>query len=268
MTSEQILKRNHVKVIGQGQQVMLFAHGFGCDQNAWKFLTDAFLADYKVILFDYTGSGNSDLSQYSKSKYDKLEGYVEDVLDICRALELKNIIFVGHSVSSMVGLLAANRHPEYFAKLIFIGPSPRYLNTEGYTGGFEQEDFENLFDFMDSNYLGWSNAMAPAIMGNADRPELGAFLTNSFCATEPEIARAFAKVTFFSDNRKDLSHSQVDSLTLQCADDIIAPTTVGRYVHEHTPRNTFIQLKATGHCPHISEPDETAAAIKSFLNNG
>jgi sigma-B regulation protein RsbQ len=270
--TDQVLKRNNVNVIGDGAQTMLFAHGFGCDQNAWKFILDAFTGDYKVVLFDYTGSGKSDLSQYRKAKYNTIEGYVNDVLDVCQALNLKDVIFVGHSVSSMVGLLASNQHPEYFSRLIFIGPSPRYLNAENYTGGFEQKDLENLFEFMDSNYLGWSAAMAPVIMGNANRPELGAFLTNSFCSTDPEIAREFARVTFFSDNRADLGKSTISSLTLQCSEDIIAPVTVGRYVHENTPRNEFVQLKATGHCPHISEPEETTAAIKDYLktnrNNG
>lgn len=263
--TEQVIKRNNVNIIGEGEQVMLFAHGFGCDQNAWKFVIDAFKPYYQLVLFDYTGSGKSDVTQYKKAKYETLEGYVQDLLDVCQALELKKVIFVGHSVSSMVGLLAANRHPEYFSKLILIGPSPRYLNADNYTGGFEQKDLDGLFEFMDSNYLGWSSAMAPAIMGNAERPELGEFLTSSFCSTDPDIARDFARVTFFSDNRTDLAQSTVDSLTLQCADDIIAPAVVGEYVHQHTPKNTLVQLNATGHCPHISEPSETIAAIKQYL---
>jgi len=264
--AEHVIKRNNVNIIGNGEQVMIFAHGFGCDQNAWKFIVDAFTNDYKLVLFDYTGSGNSDISQYNQSKYSKIEGYVQDLLDVCEALQLKDAIFVGHSVSSMVGLLAANQHPEYFSKLILIGPSPRYLNAQNYTGGFEQKDLEGLFEFMDSNYLGWSSAMAPAIMGNADRPELGDFLTSSFCATDPEVAREFARVTFFGDNREDLPKSTVSSLTLQCAEDIIAPAIVGQYVNDHTPGNVLVQLKATGHCPHISEPEETIAAIKQYLN--
>ena len=260
-----ILKRNNVNIIGHGTQVILFAHGFGCDQNAWKFVVDAFTDDYKVVLFDYTGSGKSDISQYNAAKYSSLVGYTQDVLDICQALKLKDVIFVGHSVSSMVGVLAANLHPEYFSKLVLIGPSPRYLNADGYTGGFEQKDLEGLFEFMDNNYLGWSSAMAPAIMGNADRPELGEFLTSSFCSTDPDIARDFARVTFFGDNRDDLPKVSIKSLTLQCADDIIAPLAVGQYVYENTPGNQMVQLKATGHCPHISEPEETIQAIKTFI---
>ncbi|WP_461450678.1 alpha/beta fold hydrolase [Mucilaginibacter sp.] len=260
-------KRNNVKIIGEAKQVMLFAHGFGCDQRAWNFIKDAFVADYKLVLFDYTGSGQSDISQYSHEKYNSLDGYVQDVLDICEALELTDIIFIGHSVSSMIGLLAAIRKPEYFSRLIFIGPSPRYINTADYKGGFEKQDLENLFDFMDNNYLGWSSAMAPTIMGNPDRPELGEFLTDSFCSTNPDIARDFARVTFFSDNRADLSKLKIKSLTLQCSEDIIAPLAVGNYVHENISGNEFVLLNATGHCPHISEPAETIAAIKKFLNN-
>lgn len=244
---------------------MLFAHGFGCDQRSWQFVVDAFSDDYRVVLFDYVGSGQSDLSQYSSAKYGSLDGYAQDVLDVCEALSLQDVIFVGHSVSSMIGLLAAVQQPAYFKKLIFIGPSPRYLNDQDYTGGFERSDMESLFDFMESNYLGWSSTMAPAIMGNADRPELGAFLTSSFCATDPEVAREFARVTFFSDNRDDLAKLGVKSLTLQCSDDIIAPVAVGEFVKKHTPGNEFVMLNATGHCPHISEPLETIKAIKAFI---
>jgi sigma-B regulation protein RsbQ len=260
------IKRNNVNVIGNGQKVMLFAHGFGCDQNSWKFIIDAFTNDYKLILFDYVGSGKSDLSEYDTSKYGTLQGYAQDILDICHELNIKDAIFVGHSVSSMIGVLAAKKDPALFEKLIFIGPSPRYLNEEGYTGGFEKADLEALFEFMDNNYLGWSSALAPAIIGNADRPELGEFLTNSFCSTDPDIAREFARVTFFSDNRADLKDLAVESLTLQCSDDIIAPIAVGNYINANLPKNTLVIMKATGHCPHISEPEETVAAIKAYLS--
>lgn len=263
---DSILKRNNVQIIGNGRQVMLFAHGFGCDQQSWQFIVDAFTDDYKVILFDYVGAGKSDLSQYDRQKYNSLHGYARDVLDICEALDLKEVIFVGHSVSSMIGLLAAVRAPQYFKKLIFIGPSPRYLNEEGYVGGFEADDLASLFEFMDSNYLGWSSQLAPAIMGNADHPEHGAFLTNSFCMTDPEIARQFARVTFYSDNREDLAKLTVDSLTLQCSDDIIAPLAVGDYMQANTPGTTLEVLSATGHCPHISAPAETIRSIKNYLS--
>lgn len=262
-----ILKRNNVKIIGNGENVILFAHGFGCDQNSWQFIVDAFYDDYKTILFDYVGAGKSDLSVYDSFKYSTLNGYAQDILDICQVLQLNNVTFVGHSVSSMIGLLAAKKNPEYFKRLVFIGPSPRYLNDEGYTGGFERADLENLFEFMDNNYLGWSSALAPAIMGNPERPELGEFLTNSFCSTDPDIARQFAKVTFFSDNRADLKDLKVESLTLQCSDDIIAPMSIGHYMKENTPGNSLVIMGATGHCPHISEPGKTITAIKNYIES-
>lgn len=259
------IHRNNVKISGNGSQPMMFAHGFGCDQQSWQFITDAFADHYKIILFDYVGAGHSDLSAFDPEKYSSLEGYAQDVLDICEDLDLRNVIFVGHSVSSMIGILAANKNPEYFEKLILIGPSPRYLNDENYFGGFERKDLESLFEFMDSNYLGWSSTMAPAIMGNPERPELGQFLTTSFCTTDPDIARSFARATFFSDNREDLEKVSKPSLTLQCSNDIIASERVGEFVRQHTPGNTLYQMKATGHCPHISAPEETIKAIKEFL---
>ncbi|MEP6748479.1 MAG: alpha/beta hydrolase [Bacteroidota bacterium] len=259
--------RNNVTIFGKGTQPIVFAHGFGCDQHSWQFITDAFMEDYKIILFDYVGAGKSDLLAYDAVKYSSLDGYAQDILDICAELTIKDAIFVGHSVSSMIGVLAANKNPALFKKLIMIGPSPRYINEEGYTGGFEKNDLENLFEFMDSNYLGWSSSLAPAIMGNANRPELGAFLTSSFCSTDPEIARRFARVTFFSDNRKDLKALAIDSLTIQCQQDIIAPLAVGEFVHTHTPRNTFYLMNATGHCPHISEPAETIQVIMDYLKS-
>jgi sigma-B regulation protein RsbQ len=261
-----ISKRNNVNIIGNGKKVMLFAHGFGCDQNSWQFITNAFKDDYKLVLFDYVGAGKSDINAYDSTRYNRLEGYAQDVLEICEELNLQDVIFVGHSVSSMIGLLAAIQEPSYFEKLIFVGPSPRYLNDEGYHGGFEKADLEALFEFMDSNYLGWSSQLAPAIMGNPDRPELGQFLTSSFCSTNPDVAREFARVTFFSDNRDDLSKLSVESLTLQCTDDIIAPLNIGSYIQNNTPNNKLHLMEASGHCPHISHPQETINAIKAFLN--
>lgn len=262
---ESIFKRNNVNIIGNGDNVILFAHGFGCDQNSWKFIIDAFSDEYKLVLFDYVGAGQSDLTEYDPVKYSTLDGYAQDILEICESLQLKDIVFVGHSVSSMIGVLAAKKAPQYFKKLVFIGPSPRYLNDDGYQGGFERSDLESLFEFMDNNYLGWSSTLAPAIIGNADRPELGEFLTNSFCSTDPDIAKQFARVTFYSDNRADLKDLNIESLTLQCSDDIIAPLSVGYYMRDHTPINSLVIMDATGHCPHISEPAETISAIKSFI---
>lgn len=261
-------KRNNVKIFGTGKQPMLFAHGFGCDQNMWRYVAPAFADDYKIVLFDYVGSGNSDLSSYDAKRYASLDGYTDDVLDVIHALDLRDVVFVGHSVSSMVGVLAANREPDRFAKLVLIGPSPRYINdAPDYVGGFERSDIEGLLETMDKNYLGWANHLAPAIMGNADRPELGAELTESFCSTDPVIARRFAEATFFSDNRDDLAKVRVPSLVLQCAEDIIAPNVVGEYVHRSTPGSTLRQMRATGHCPHMSAPDETIALMREFLES-
>jgi sigma-B regulation protein RsbQ len=260
-----VLTRNNVKVFGRGTQPMLFAHGFGCDQNMWRYVTPAFEDDYRIVLFDYVGSGKSDLSAYDARRYATLDGYAEDVLDVCHALDLRDIVFVGHSVSSMVGVLAANREPERFAHLIMVGPSPRYMNDAGYVGGFERTDIESLLETMDRNYVGWANYLAPAIMKNPDRPELGAELTESFCSTDPVIARRFAEATFFADNRDDLPRLRVPSLILQCSEDIIAPRDVGDYVHRALPASTLRIMEATGHCPHMSAPDETIALMKEYL---
>lgn len=260
-----IIKRNNVRVFGKGKQPMLFAHGFGCDQNMWRFITPAFENDYKIILFDYVGAGKSDITSYNKERYASLEGYAQDVLEICEELNLEDVIFVGHSVSSMVGLLAAIERPDYFQKLIMVGPSPRYINDENYVGGFERKDIEGLLDTMEKNYIGWANFLAPNIMGNKERPELGSELAESFCSTDPVIARQFAETTFFSDNRNDLSKLKIPSLILQCTDDIIAPMDIGEYMVTHVPNSTLKIMTATGHCPHMSAPEETISIIKNYL---
>ena len=265
MTS--IIQRNNVKTWGKGNQPILFAHGFGCDQNMWRYVTPAFEEKYKIVVFDYVGSGKSDISAYDSSRYSNLYGYAEDVLDICKELNLKDVIFVGHSVSSMIGLLAAVKEPSLFSNVVFVGPSPRYINDTGYLGGFEKKDIEELLDTMDKNYIGWANFLAPAIMKNPERPELGEELTQSFCSTDPKIAREFAEVTFFSDNRQDLGKLKVPSLIMQCSDDIIAPNEVGEYLHKNIQGSTLRVMKATGHCPHMSEPDETIQIIKEYLEN-
>ena len=260
-----ILKRNNVKVTGQGEKAMIFAHGYGCDQHVWMAIKGAFEKDYKLVLFDYVGAGQSDLAAYDIERYSTLKGYAADVIEICDELQIEDAIFVGHSVSAMIGVIAANQRPGLFNKLVFIGPSPRYLNDTAYTGGFEKETLEELFEVMDNNYLGWSQAMGPAIMGNPDKPELGQALTNSFCATDPDIAKRFARVTFLSDNRADLPGLKIPSLTLQCREDIIAPVEVGEYIHQHAPMNQLVILEATGHCSHMSAPEETISAIKAFM---
>jgi sigma-B regulation protein RsbQ len=261
-----VTERNNVALRGPiGAQPMLFAHGFGCDQNMWRHVVPAFEDEYRIVLFDHVGAGGSDLAAYDRRKYSSLQGYADDVLEIARELELRDVVFVGHSVSAMIGVLAAAKEPDRFAKLVLIGPSPRYIDDEGYVGGFTREDIDGLLESLDSNYLGWSGAMAPVIMGRPDRPELGEELTNSFCRTDPEIARHFARVTFTSDNRADLDAVETPALILQCSDDVIAPTSVGEYVHRRLRGSTLVQLAATGHCPNLSAPDETVAAIRDFL---
>jgi len=261
-----IIARNNVRVSGRGSQPMLFAHGFGCDQHMWRFVAPAFEAEYRVVMFDYVGAGRSDLAAYDPERYSTLHGYAQDVLDVVHALGLHDVIFVGHSVSSMIGILAANREPERFARLILIGPSPRYVNDPPeYVGGFEHADIEGLLDTMDRNYIGWANFLAPAIMKNPDRPELGAELTESFCSTDPVIARRFAEATFFADNRADLPNVKVPALVLQCAEDMIAPDAVGEYVHRAMPASTLRRMQATGHCPHMSAPEETIALMSQYL---
>jgi sigma-B regulation protein RsbQ len=245
---------------------MLFAHGFGCDQNMWRHVTPAFEPGYKVVTFDHVGSGASDLTAYSSDRYGSLQGYADDILQICGELELRHVIFVGHSVAAMMGVLAAGQEPDRFDKLILIGPSPRYVDDDGYAAGFTRTDIEGLLEALDSNYLGWSRQMAPLIVGNPERPELGEELTNSFCRTDPEIAKQFARVTFLSDNRDDLRNVHVPTLILQCSEDAIAPPAVGEYVHHSIPGSEMVYMKASGHCPNLSAPQETVAAITSFLS--
>jgi sigma-B regulation protein RsbQ len=246
----------------------MFAHGFGCDQNMWRFVAPAFATTHRTVLFDHVGAGHSDIATYDFTKYASLDGYVDDVLEICAELDLTDVVFVGHSVSAMVGVLAAVREPDRFGALVLVGPSPCYLDGEGYTGGFLREDIDGLLASLENNYLGWSSAMAPAIIGNPERPELGQELTNSFCRTDPRIARQFAEVTFLSDNRAELAQVRVPTLVLQCSDDIIAPEPVGRYVHAHIPGSTLLLMQARGHCPNLSAPAETVAAIQGFRPAG
>jgi sigma-B regulation protein RsbQ len=261
-----ILRRNNVRIFGKGKQPMLFAHGFGCDQNMWRFVTPAFENDYEIILFDYVGAGKSDLQAYSPERYSSLNGYAQDVLDICAALDLKNVIFVGHSVSSVIGMLASIREPERFAQLILIGPSPRYINDPpAYIGGFERADIAGLLHIMEKNYIGWANTLAPLIMKNSERPELTRELKESFCSTDPQIARRFAEATFWSDNREDLPKVKTPSLIMQCSEDVIAPLEVGSYLKRHLPQTVLRVLNATGHCPHMSHPEETIEVIKQYL---
>ena len=261
------IKRNNVVVSGSGENAMMFAHGFGCDQNMWRYVYPSFQEDHKIVLFDHVGAGNSDISAYSFKKYDKLEGYAEDIVEIARELNLKNAIFVGHSVSAVMGIIAADMAPDIFKSLILISPSPSYINDEDYVGGFSKSEINELLESLNNNHLGWSMAMASVIMGNPDRAELGNELANSFCKTDPEIAKHFAKTTFLTDKRDILKHTKIPVLILQCSSDVIAPVEVGHYMHNQIPDSKLVVMKATGHCPNLSAPEETISAISNFLND-
>lgn len=264
--NKDIYARNNLKVSGSGTKPLLFAHGFGCGQNMWRFVTPSFQEDYKIILFDYVGAGKSDLNAYKPERYKDLEGYAQDVLEICGALDLKDVIFIGHSVSGVIGALASIKRPELFKNLIMVVPSPCYINhPPDYIGGFEPADIEGLLDLMDKNYLGWANFLAPVVMKNPDRPELKRELEESFCAIDPKIAQQFARATFCSDNRADLPNVKTPSLIIQTIDDTIAPLTVGEFMHREMPNSTLQLMEASGHCPHMSHPGETIRIIKDYL---
>jgi sigma-B regulation protein RsbQ len=259
-------RRNNVHESGRPDgQPIVFAHGFGCDQAMWRFVAPAFTADYRVVLFDHIGFGGSDLAAWDPQRHTSLTGYADDLVTLLRDLDLREVVFVGHSVSAMIGALAALAAPELFDRLIMVGPSPRYIDDAGYVGGFSASDIDDLLVGIETNQLGWSAAMAPVIMGNPDRPELGTELTASFCRTEPKVAAAFARATFLSDNRAELSALSVPTLILQCSSDAIAPESVGRYVHDQISGSEFVQLAATGHCPNLSAPKETTDAIRAYL---
>lgn len=263
-----ILTRNYVQVTGNGSKPMIFAPGFGCDQTVWSSVTKEFEDHYRIISFDYVGSGNSDINAYDPIKYSTLEGYAQDVLDVCEALHVKDAVFVGHSVGSMIGMLASIQRPDYFSNLIMIGPSPCYLNdAPHYTGGFEKEDLLGLVEMMEKNYIGWASMFAPTVMGNLERPDLSKDLESRFCSTDPVIARQFAQATFFADNRDDLKKVSVPTLILQCSNDIIAPLAVGDYVHQQIKDSTLTLMQASGHCPHMSHPVETVQCIRDYFKS-
>jgi sigma-B regulation protein RsbQ len=265
MYPHNVFARNNVRVFGHGKQPMLLAHGFGCDQNMWRLITPAFEDDYRIVLFDYVGCGKSDWSAYVPARYAALDGYVQDVLDVVNALDLRDVVFVGHSVSALVGLLASIREPSRFSRMLLIGPSPRYINDAGYVGGFERADIEGLLDLMEKNYVGWADFLAPVVMKNGQEPGLTRELRDSFCSTDPRITRNFARATFLSDNRDDLAKVTIPSLVLQCSEDAIAPEAVGEFVHRALRGSTYRKMAATGHCPHMSHPRETVALMKEFL---
>lgn len=261
-----IQRRNNVSVVGSGAATLYFAHGFGCDQNMWRLLAPFYAKKYRVVLFDLAGSGGSDLAAYDPKKYASLTGHAQDCLEIARELDDGTpAIFIGHSVSSMIGMLASLAEPTRFAAQIMVGPSPCYINDGDYVGGFARTDIEALLDTLENNYLGWASNMAPAIMGAPDQPELGMELTNSFCRTDPEMAKQFARVTFLTDVRAELPRLQAPTLILQCNDDMIAPVAVGQYMHRLLPRSKLVVIENVGHCPHLSNPSASSAAMDGFL---
>ncbi len=261
-----MIARNNVTVSGRPDgPPLVFAHGFGCDQGMWRYVAPAFADSHRVVLFDHVGAGGSDLSAWDPLRYQRLDGYAGDVVEIVEALDLPPVVFVGHSVSAMIGILAAVRRPELFDRLVLVGPSPRYIDDDGYRGGFSKEEIDELLETMDGNYLGWSQHIAPVIMGVPQRPELGEELTNSFCRSDPAIARHFARTTFLSDNREDLERVDTPALVVQCREDVIAPLEVGRYVHEHLHGSEFALLDATGHCPNLSAPQQLVDAMDRYL---
>ncbi|MEK4364608.1 alpha/beta hydrolase [Paenibacillus sp. FSL M8-0212] len=263
-----VLVRNNVKVLGSGSQTIVFAHGFGCDQDMWRYIVPGFMENYRVVLFDYVGSGESQINYYDAVKYNNLQGYAQDVLEIMEALELKDTIFVGHSVSSMIGMLASIQNPIYFKQIVMLGPSPRYVNDlPNYYGGFDRNDIDELLEMMQMNFIGWASYLAPIVMNNPERKELTEELEKSFCSRDPHIARQFAEVTFLSDCRIDLEQATVPTLILQCSDDSIAPVEVGDYLHAHLKNSRLQQMTAKGHYPHLSQPEETIRMIKDYLTS-
>jgi sigma-B regulation protein RsbQ len=261
-----VKQRHNVKVQGDGEVALFFAHGFGCDQNMWRLLAPAYAARYRTVAFDLVGSGNSDLAAYDKQKYSTLQGYADDVGELVEAYAGgRPALFVGHSVSAMIGMLADLKARGRFAAQIMIGPSPCYINDGDYVGGFTRQDIESLLETLEGNYLGWSSNMAPAIMGAPGQPELGVELTNSFCRTDPEIAKQFARVTFLTDLRARLPELRTPTLIVQCNDDLIAPLSVGKYMHAVLPDSTLAIVDNVGHCPHLSAPSACASAIDEFL---
>jgi len=266
VTLVSVRTRNDVRVSGApGARPMVFAHGYGCDQHMWRYVAPHFAADHQVVTFDHVGFGNSDLAAHDPVRHGSLRGYAADLVEVLVELELTDVVLVGHSVSAMIGVLAHAMAPGRIGAMVMVGPSARYVDDDGYVGGFTRAQIRELLDTLDANHLGWSAAVAPQVMGNPDRPELAAELTEAFCRTDPDVARSFARVSFLSDNRADLAAVDVPTLVLQCAEDVIAPVSAGRYVHEHVRGSTFTQLAATGHCPHLSAPEETSAAIRAWL---
>lgn len=258
--------RNNISIIGQGKQTILMAHGFGCDQKMWQYLSPHFVDDYRLVLFDYVGSGNSDITAYTTEKYRHLEGYAQDVLDIIHELQLENILFIGHSISSMIGMIAAIKEPQHFSEIIMIGPSPCYINDGNYNGGFEKSDIGDLLETMEMNFSGWASYMAPVAMDATTEPHLTKALESNFVSSNPRVAREFAEVTFFSDYREEVENLHIPTLIIQCSNDSIVPIEVGYFLHNKIKNSEMVIMNVRGHYPHVSKPLETAEIIKHYLS--
>ncbi|MEW6491595.1 MAG: alpha/beta hydrolase [Cyanobacteriota bacterium] len=260
-----IMQRNNVQVLGDGPQTIIFAHGFGSDQMAWRHQVATFASDFRIILFDHVGAGKSDFSAYSPRRYSSIYSYADDLLDLCAELKLTKSILVGHSVSGMVSLLAALVEPDCFSQLIFISASPRYLNDVGYYGGFEQSDLDALYEAMSTNYYAWASGFAPIAMATQDKPELAKEFANTLAAIRPDIAQAVSRVIFQSDHRAELPRLKIPTVILQASDDIAVPPEVGQYMANVIPHSKLIKINAKGHLPHLSAPDVVTSAIAECL---
>jgi len=261
-----IIKRNNVTIIGDGEKTIILAHGFGCDQNMWERLIPYFKEDYRLVLFDYVGSGQSELAAFDVQRYSSINGYAQDIIEVCEAVNISGAIFIGHSVSCSAGIVAANLHPEYFSHLILIGPSPCFLNIPpDYLGGFENKDLEELLELMDQNYLGWANYLAPVVAGSSGEGQIAGELSESFCSTDPVVAKTFARTTFFADNRNDFKNNTIPCLLLQHKKDTLAPLNVGEYLNLNTAKSTYLVLNVDGHCAHMSHPALVSDAVREYL---
>lgn len=267
LNASAVLSRNNVNITGDGETPVMLAHGFGCDQTMWRFLSPSLSDSHKLVQFDYTGCGKSDVSYYNRERYSDLHGYAEDLIEICEALNLESVNFVGHSVSSIIGLLAANKRPELFASIVMVCPSPCFLNIPpDYQGGFDREDLEELINLMDKNYVGWANYLAPLVMGATNGDEMVRELADSFCSTDPTYLKPFAKATFFSDHRADLKQCRIPCLILQSANDSLADVSIGEYMASLMPSAEIQVIDANGHCLHMTDPSAVAQNFHSFIS--
>jgi sigma-B regulation protein RsbQ len=260
------MHNNAITLRGNGAKPMLFVHGFGTDQAMWRYIAPAFEDSHKVVLYDHIGSGRSDLRLYDKRKYAHYEGYADDLIEICDALDLRGIDLAAHSAGCMMAVLAARRCSELFDRLMLLGASPCYVNHEDYTGGFSREDINDLLAFLEINPAGWSANLTPMVMANAERPELAAELEAFFVRNDPKIMHHFACAVFLSDHRADLEGLKVPTLIMQCRDDIVAPLEVGDYMHAKLPNSTLKVLDTHGHYPQLSHPGPVTDAIRDYLN--